>query len=150
SAHPAVLAPIGAQLTALNSSPLGRQLGRPSLPPAGGNASVGGEIRLGATLAERGVCLFDLDRRPHPAGGDMLSRLIVAALASMLHERSQAGRRADCLVWVNGCEAVGPGLLTHLVTLGPATGTAVLLGTADAGAVSTLVAAAGVVAVRGP
>jgi len=59
----------------------------------------------------------------------------VAGVLAWLRER---GLRADCLLWVSGCEAAEPGQLAELLALGPTTGTAVLLSTSSAACAAEL------------
>lgn len=75
-----------------------------------------------------------------------------SALASVLTSLRDLGLRGDCLAWVAGCEAVDDSSLRALLTLGPATGTAILLSTAgrdaaNARAAELLATAAGAVIV---
>lgn len=79
----------------------------------------------------------------------MIARLVVADLIETLAERSDLGGRADCLVWINGCEAIDHRQLAVLVALGERTATAVVLGTALGSAAAKIAADINVVAVRG-
>jgi hypothetical protein len=79
----------------------------------------------------------------------MVARLAVADLTGKLAERAEIGAPADCLAWINGCEAIGDEQLSGLIALGPATGTAVLLGTTAGAAAASLAGQVNVLAVRG-
>ncbi len=79
----------------------------------------------------------------------MIARLVVADLIENLAERSDLRGRADCLVWINGCEAIDRRQLAVLVALGERTGTSVVLGTAHGSATVKIAADVNVIAVRG-
>ena len=53
--------------------------------------------------------LFGLDPRQQGQPAVMAARLAVADLAGILAERAGLGTPADCLVWINGCEAIDAG-----------------------------------------
>ena len=79
----------------------------------------------------------------------MVARLIVAELTAILTERADLGVPADCLVWIDGCEAIGRALASGLLALGEATGTSVVLGATDDAAVADLADLVNVLVVRG-
>lgn len=134
-----ILAPVASQLAELNSA---TQAGlRRSADQA--------PISLAAALADREVVLFPLSRLAPGRPGTMIARLVVADLIEHLADRSDLGSRADCLVWINGCEAIDARQLAVLVALGERTGTAVVLGTAIGAVAAGLAADVNVVAVRG-
>ena len=139
-ADPASLAPAAAQLAELKSAALAQLIG-----PAVDEAS----ISIAAALAGREVTLFPLDRLVLGEPAAMIARLVAADLIETLAERSDLGRRADCLVWINGCEAIDHRQLAVLVALGERTGTAVVLGTVIGADGARIAADVNVVAVRG-
>jgi hypothetical protein len=106
-------------------------------------------ISLAAAFADRAVVLFPLRRLAPDRPARMVAKLVVADLIENLAERSDLGSRADCLVWINGCEAVDPRQLAVLVALGERTGVAVVLGTALGAAAARLATDVNVIAVRG-
>ena len=126
-------------------------------PPHGGGprrraepgGSAGSPVSLGHALADRAVVLFGLDRARYGAAAVMVARLALADLAVLLAARADVGVPADCLIWINGCEAIGRPHLAGLIALGPATSATVLLSTAADAAAGQLAADAGVVAIRG-
>lgn len=138
----AAVAAVAAQLAALRGSPAGTPMCRPT-------AAADREISLRRALTEREVVLFALGRRTQERPATMVARLAVADLSSILAERGDLGTPADCLVWINGCDAVDQAPLAALLALGPAAGTAVLLGTAAAAAAVGLADRVSVLAVRG-
>ena len=138
----AALAAVADQLSGLASSKVGGWLG---LPGPGDDEPVS----LARAVAGRQVVIAELDPRWHGRPGLMMARLAVADLTGILTDRADLGVRADCLVWINGCEPVGRGLLSELLMLGEATGTCVVLGTTDNAAVEVLAAQVNVLVVRG-
>jgi hypothetical protein len=135
-----LLAPVGAQLGELGAAPLGRLLASgPEVDP----------ISLRRALAEREVVHFGLSRPVHGRPAAMIARLVVADLISNLADYCDLGAKADCLVWINGCEAIEPRQLAALAGLGARAGTAVVLGTTSAAVAAALVPEVNVVAVRG-
>jgi hypothetical protein len=104
---------------------------------------------LNTALAAREVVHMPLDRRTSGRSVAMIARLALAGLIEILSERSELGGRVDCLVWINGCEALEYRQLAGLLALGERTGTAVVLGTTNGSVAATLVADVNVVAVRG-
>ena len=139
-ADPVTLAPLAAQLAELSVAALS-----PPRRPAADQAS----ISIADALAGREVVLFPLDRPVLGASAAMIGRLVAADLIDTLGERSDLGSRADCLVWINGCEAIDRRQLAVLVALGERTGTAVVLGTVIGPAAAAIAADVNVVAVRG-
>ncbi len=133
---------VAVQLAGLRSAAIGSRLGRPG--PA-----AGAQVRLDRALAEREVVLFCLDPRLQGRPAAMTARLAVADLAGILAERASIGAPADCVVWVNGCEAIEAAQLAALIALGPGTGTAVLLSTTVGATAARLAGQVNVVAVRG-
>jgi hypothetical protein len=137
---PATLAPMAVQLAQLGSAALAQLI-----HPARDEAS----ISLADALAEREVVLFSLDRAVLGRPAAMVARLVVADLIETLAERSALGSRTDCLVLVNGCEAIDRRQLAALVSLGDRTGTAVVVGTTLGPAAARIAADVNVFAVRG-
>ena len=139
--HGDQLAPLAARLARLRRDPAGALLSQP--PPGAGTRA----ISLARALAARQVVLFPLDPRAHGASGAMVARLVAADLMRVLGER--AGVTADCLVWINGCEAMDVAGLAAVVESCQAAGAATMLSTADAGAAAALAARLNIVIVRG-
>jgi hypothetical protein len=135
------LAPLVAGLARLRRDPAAALL---SQSPSGTDTRA---ISLARALAERQVVLFPLDPRAHGAGGVMVARLVAADLMRVLAER--AGRTADCLLWINGCEAMDVAWIAAVLESCQAAGAATMLSTADAGAAAALAARLNVVIVRG-
>jgi hypothetical protein len=106
-------------------------------------------IILGRVLAERDVVLFALDRPTHGRWAVMVAQLVLADLAGILADRARLGARADCLLWINGCESIAGGQLAAQLTLGPRAGAVTLLSTAAGAAACWLADQVNVVAVRG-
>jgi hypothetical protein len=140
-ADQATLTPMVAQLAELSSAALA-QLVRPRADEA--------PISIAAALAGREVVLFCLDRPVLGEPAAMIARLVVADLIEAFASRSDLDSRADCLVWINGCEAIDRRQLAALIALGERTGTSVVLGTALGSAAALIAADVNVVAVRGP
>lgn len=102
---------------------------------AGGSA----KISLPEALAGRFVVMF----RAAPAA--------VAWLAATLDNRSQTGVPEDCLVWIDGCEAVEPSRLRDLLAAADRChGAAVVLGTASGRAAAGLAGRVNVTVLAGP
>lgn len=139
-ADPATLAPMAVQLAELSSTALAQLI-----RPAAGGAS----INVATALAGREVVLFSLDRLVLGEPAAMIARLVVADLLETLAERGDLGSRADCLVWINGCEAVDHRQLAGLAARGERTGTAVVLGTTIGSECAKIAADVNVVVVRG-
>jgi hypothetical protein len=139
-ADPATLASVAVQLAELSSTAIA-QLIRPATDKA--------SISIAAALADREAVLFSLDRLVLGEPAAMIARLVVAELIETLAQRSDLGTRADCLIWINGCEAIDRRQLAALIALGERTGTAVVLGTALGSAAARIAADVNVVAVRG-
>jgi hypothetical protein len=142
SADPATVAVLSGQLRRLAASAPGRWL---RLPGAADLA-----ISVGRAVRERGGVSFTLDRGARDGPAAMVGRLAVADLAAVLRGLSELRLRADGLAWIHGCEAVDPQILAELMTVGQATGTAVLLSTGSVAVAQQLVPAARVVVTAGP
>jgi hypothetical protein len=138
-ADPDAARPVTSQLTGLRAAALGHWL-QPGQ----------GSISLRRVLAERQVALFALDRSVHGRSATMIARLVAADLIATLTHASADPGSADCLIWINGCEAFEPRQLAALIEAGGAAGTAVLLGTAAGPAAGRLVGQVNAVVVRGP
>ncbi len=138
----AAVAAAATQLAALAAAVGGSVLGRPE-------HGAGAQISLARALAERQVVLIGADPRLRSDQRVMLARLAVADLTDKLAQRAEIGAPADCLAWINGCEAIGEEQLSGLLAVGPATGTAVVLGTTAGAAAASLVGQVNVLAVRG-
>jgi hypothetical protein len=147
-AEPATVAALGGQLRRLAASATGRWL-RP--PAAAADPAVADPaISVGRAVRERGGVAFSLDGRAPDGPAAMVGRLAVADLAAVLRGLSELRLRGDGLAWIHGCEAVAPQILTELMTVGEATGTAVLLSTGSAAVAEQLIPAARVVVTAGP
>jgi hypothetical protein len=143
SDDPATAAALGGQLRRLAASGPGRWLRQPA-------AAADLPISVGRAVRERGGVAFTLDRGTPDGPAAMVGRLAVADLAAVLRGLSDLRLRGDGLAWIHGCEAVDPQILTELMTVGQATGTAVLLSTGSVAAAQQLAAAARVVVTAGP
>ena len=133
---------VASQLGGLRSAAIGTRLGQPGV-------AAGAQVRLDRALAGREVVLFCLDPRLQGRPAVMAARLAVADLAGILAERAGLDAPADCLVWINGCEAIDEAQLAALLALGPDTGTAVLLSTAVGRAAARLERQVNVLVIRG-
>jgi hypothetical protein len=120
----------------------------PGMPGAsdGGILSVSGA--LGRAIRSRSVVLVPAG--PCEAAQAGTARQALCDLAGMLTSLREGGLRADCLAWVRGCEASDASLLSELLSLGHATGTAVLLSATSPALAADLAAAAGLAVVSGP
>jgi hypothetical protein len=136
------LAAAADQLAGLASSDVARWLVPPG--PAGGEP-----VNLAMALAERQVVLACFNPRRHGPPGAMVARLAVADLTWLLGQRRASGSPADCLVWIDGCEAIGRDLLSELLALGQAGGTSVVLGATDGAAADDLAGLVNVVVSTG-
>jgi hypothetical protein len=143
----AAVAAAAAQLAALAAAAGGPVLGGPVLGEPGHGA--GAQISMAQALAERQVVLIGADPRLRHEQRAMVARLAVADLTGTLADRAEIGAPADCLAWINGCEAIGEEQLSALIAVGPATGTAVLLGTTARAAAASLACQVNVLVVRG-
>jgi len=138
----AALAAAADQLAGLASSEVARWLVQ--------QGSAGGEpVSLARALAERQVVLACLNPRRLGPPGAMVARLAVADLIWLLARRRDSGSPADCLVWIDGCEAIGRDLLSELLALGQATGTSVVLGATEGAAADDLAGLVNVVVSTG-
>lgn len=70
-------------------------------------------------------------------------------LTAVLAGYARSGGTIDCLAWISGCAGADPRQLADLVALGPPTGAAIVLGTANDKTAAGLAAGVGVVVVRG-
>jgi len=120
----AALAAAADQLAGLASSDVACWL----VPPGPAN---GEPVSLARALAERQVVLACINPRRHGPPGAMVARLAVADLTWLLAQRRDSGSPADCVVWIDGCEAIGRDLLSELLALGQAGGTSVVLGATE-------------------
>jgi len=84
--------------------------------------------------------------RTQPGGAQQAVHDLVGTLTSL----RKLDLRGDCLAWVNGCEATDPSLLSDLLAVGNATGTAVVLSATSPGIAADLAAEAGLVVATGP
>src|ERR1022692_4514239 len=107
------------------------------------------QISFGSAITAREVVLFPLYRRAHGRAASMIARLAVADLIANLADRTAQASPGDCLIWINGCEAVDSRQLATLIALGPGAGTAVLLGTAIESAAARIASQVNVIVVRG-
>jgi hypothetical protein len=136
------LAAVADQLAGLASSAVAGWL----VPP--GPAEVE-PVSLARALAERQVVLACLDPGRHGPAAVMVARLAIADLTWLLAERRHSGVRADCLVWIDGCNAIGRGLLSELLALGRAAGASVVLGATEGAAADDLAGLVNVVVTTG-
>ena len=139
-ADPSALDCVAAQLGELGAAALA-QLVRPAADEA--------SISIAAGLAGREVAHFSLDRVVLGEPAAIIGRLVVADVLDTLAEHSDLGGRVDCLVWINGCEAIDHRQLAALVALGERTGASVVLGTTVGSVAARIAADVNVVAVRG-
>jgi hypothetical protein len=102
-------------------------------------------IDIGLALAGRQVVLFPLGLREHGAAGPMIARLVLADFSRVLTDR--AGAPADCLIWINGCDALGDSRIAAAITGGTQAGVATVVGTAAGTAAVALEGQVNVVAV---
>jgi hypothetical protein len=87
--------------------------------------------------------------RSEPARSDSIPQALTELVGTLTSLR-ELGLRGDCLVWVAGCEAADPQRLSDLLSLGHATGTAVVLSTTSPELAADLAGVAGVVVASGP
>jgi hypothetical protein len=127
---------------AASAAPLVRAA--PDRPPALEQAMV-------SALARREVVLVAPDgTAPGERATPVIAGQIVACLLAILTRRAELGAPADCLVWLDGCEAADPRALGELVAAGGRAGTAVLVSTAAHPAVASIASQVNVLVVRGP
>lgn len=103
---------------------------------------------LGLAIRNRGAVVV-APGRPGQAGGAGSSQF-AGELAGVLASLRELGLRADCLAWISGCEQVEPDVLAHLLSLGPVTGTAVVLSTCSRARAAILAPQVRVVIAGGP
>jgi hypothetical protein len=127
----AALAAAAVQLAGLASSDVAGWL-VPAAPPDGE------QVSLARALAERQVVLACLDSHRHGLPGVMVARLAVADLTWSLAERRDCGAPADCVVWINDCDAIGRDLMSELLALGQAAGASVVFGATEGAAADEL------------
>lgn len=84
-----------------------------------------------------------------PAHRPEAAQRAAAALAGALASLRDLGLQGDCLAWVSSCERADASLLSGLLALGQATGTAVLLSVSSPEIAADLAAAAGLVVMSG-
>ncbi len=109
------------------------------------SVTVGAEVAgpVGRAVRRRGVVVISART------GDG-ARQVIDDLANVLASLRDLSLRADCLVWISGCEVVDEECLAGLVRLGAETGTAVLLSTTSASRAAGLAAVAGTLVAAGP
>jgi hypothetical protein len=137
-------------------APAARAQPRPgagAVPGAGTIGAVSLNGAFGRAIRARGVVLVPA-RQPDAAQSEATlhqpAQQAVGDLADTLTSLRELGLRGDCLAWVSGCEAADASLLSDLLALGHATGTAVVLTVTDPGLAADLAAEAGVVVASGP
>jgi len=102
-------------------------------------------------LARREVVLVAPDgTAPGDRATSATARQVLACLLTVLTRRADLAAPADCLVWLDGCDAADPLTLRDLVAVGGPTGTAVLLTSAVGSTVAKLAGQVNVLVVRGP
>jgi hypothetical protein len=121
----------------------------PAIPAPLPGTRAGNGVLLNATFGRairaRGVVLAE-----HPRNGSEVARQAVGDLVSTLTSARDRGLRGDCFVWVIGCEAADVRTLSHLLSLGRATGSAILLSVTSSGLAADLADEAGLVIASGP
>jgi hypothetical protein len=100
--------------------------------------------------AIRGRSIVLLPARNAVAAQSEAARQALGELVGALTSLRELGLRGDCLAWVVGCEAADASRLSDLLSLGHATGTAVVLSATDPEVTAGLAAEAGVVVASGP
>jgi hypothetical protein len=153
AADPAALDSLATAIDRLRGSAVGCWL-RPARPGPHGRSAAGSggldqPIALSRVLAGREVLVFRLDRPADPAASAAVARLVTADLTAELGDRDEASGRADCLVWISGCEVVPVAALADLGGACRRSGAALVLGTADGQCAAGLAHLAGVLVVRG-
>jgi hypothetical protein len=101
-------------------------------------------IDIGLALARRHVVLFSLGLGEHSAAGLMIARLVLADVARVLTDR--AGAPADCLLWINGCDAIGHSQIAAALTAQTQAGVATIVSTSAGTAAAVLEGQVNVVA----
>jgi hypothetical protein len=104
---------------------------------------------FGRAIRSRGVVLASA-RACAAAQSDAARQAVLSDLIGMLTRLRELGLRGDCLAWLAGCDASDASYLSDLLSLGHATGTAVVLGTTSPGLAADLAARAGQVVASGP
>jgi hypothetical protein len=150
---------VGVPVTCVGSvarSPVARAPVRPgaaAVPGARTSGAVSLNGAFGRAIRGRGVVLVPA-HQPDAAQSESAqyepAQQAVGDLAGTLASLRELGLRGDCLAWVSGCEAADASLLSDLLALGHATGTAVVLTTTSPGIAADLAGEAGVVVASGP
>jgi hypothetical protein len=133
---------LAAQISKLCSTALGARLSRPR--PGAGQA-----IDLARAMAARESVLFCLDRNAHGGPAAMVARLVLADLVKVVADRAALKAPADCLAWINGCQAGDLDHLAALLAAGPQAGSVVVVCTEAGAATERLASLVNVVVVRG-
>jgi hypothetical protein len=141
-AVPADAAALAAQIGGLSSTALGARLSRP-------RPGAGEPIGLVRALADREVALFCLDRHAHGWPAAMIARLVLADLLRVLGDRTASQAPADCLAWINGCEAGDLEQVAALLAAGPDAGAAMVVCTGAGAGAERLARLVNVVGIRG-
>ena len=125
----------------------------PAVPGARTSRAVSLNGSLGRAIRGRSVVLVPPHQpaaaQPETTRPEVVQHA-VSDLVGTLTSLRELGLRGDCLAWLSGCEAADPGLLSDLLALGHATGTAVVLSATSAGLAADLAAEAGLVVASGP
>jgi hypothetical protein len=112
-------------------------------------ASAGG-VRISGAVGLNGAFGRAIRARSVVLAQPEAAQQALSELAGTLTSLRDLGLRADCLVWVAGCEAADARRLSDLLSLGHATGTAVVLSTTSPELAADLAGHAGVVVASGP
>jgi hypothetical protein len=121
---------------------LARSLGVP-VTEIGGRPPEGTAPAIGRAIRSRSVVLLSAR---HAETAPRLVDDLIGVLASL----RDLELRGDCLAWISDGEAADPDGLARLLALAPATGTAVLLSTANAAQAAAVWPVVGVVVAAGP
>ena len=125
----------------------------PAVPEAGASGAAALNGAFGRAIRGRSVVLVPAHQpvaaRPGTTQREGAQHAVSDLVGTLMSVRKR-GLRGDCLAWVNGCEAADPSLLSDLLALGHATGTAVLLSATSPGIVADLAGEAGLVVASGP
>jgi len=125
----------------------------PSVPGARASGAVSLDGAFGRAIRGRSVVLVPAHQ---PAAAQLgttqpeTTQQAVSDLVGTLNSLRELGLRGDCLAWVSGCEAAEPSLLSGLLALGHATGTAVVLSATSPRVAADLAGEAGLVVASGP
>jgi hypothetical protein len=118
-------------------------VGEPELRPGRSRADAPAANLIGRAVRSGGVVVI-------PADSADAAQRVIDYLAGVLVGLRDLGLRADCVVWISGCEVVNHDSLAGLVGLGPETGTAVLLSTVRAAHAAGLASVVGTIVAAGP